>query len=52
MSPEKEEKSSPEKEPILSFRFPEKKEEEVFLLELEDGSIVARTKRELEKEKK
>ena len=52
MSPEKEEKSSPEIERLLSFRFPEKKDEEVFLIELEDGTVVARTKAELEKEKK
>ena len=48
----KEEKSSQEPEPLLRFRFPEKKDEEVFLIELEDGTIVARTKKEIEKSKK
>jgi len=47
----KEEKSSQEPEPLLRFQFPEKKDEEVYLIELEDGTIVARTKSELEKEK-
>lgn len=52
MSPEKKEESLQDKEPILAFQFPEKKTEEVFLIELDDGSIIARTKNELEKVKK
>jgi len=52
VSPENEEKSSPAKEPILQFQFPEQRETEVFLIELEDGTVVARTKEELEKEEK
>jgi len=47
----KEEKSSQEQKPLLQFQFPEKKDEEVYLIQLEDGSIIARTKKELEKEK-
>ncbi len=47
----KEEQSSQEPEPLLHFQFPEKKDEEVYLIQLEDGTIVARTKSELEKEK-
>lgn len=52
MSPEKEAQSSPAKEPILQFQFPEQKKVDVFLIKLEDGTIVARTKDELKKEGK
>jgi len=41
-----------ERERLLRFRFPEVQEVEVFLVRLEDGRIVARTKEELEREKK
>jgi hypothetical protein len=41
-----------ERERLLRFRFPEVREVEVFLVRLEDGRIVARTKEELEPEKK
>jgi hypothetical protein len=34
---------------LLSFRIPERKDVEVYLVELPDGRIVARTKEELEK---
>lgn len=43
--------SSPEPEPLLAFKFPEMQEEEVYILRDEEGNIIARTKRELEKEK-
>jgi hypothetical protein len=52
VSPENEEKSSPDKEPILAFKFPEKKEVEGYLVRLEDGTYVIRTKEELERSKK
>lgn len=52
MSPENEEKSSPEKENILQFQFPEQKKVDVFLVKLTDGTIIARTKDELKKEEK
>ena len=52
MPQENEERSSQANEPLLRFQFPEKKDEEVYLIELEDGTIVARTKKELEKEGK
>jgi hypothetical protein len=34
---------------LLSFRIPEKRDVEVYLIELPDGRVVARTKEELEK---
>ena len=37
------------KKPLLQVKLPEMKEVEVYLIKLEDGSIVARTKEELEK---
>jgi len=37
-------------EKILKFRVPEVEDKEVYLLRLEDGRIVARTKEELEEE--
>jgi len=39
---------------LLSFRLPEVEDKEVYLVRLEDGRVVARTKEELEelKEKK
>jgi len=36
-------------QPLLKVRLPEMKEVEVYLIRLEDGSIVARTAEELEK---
>ena len=47
-----EEKSSQEQKPLLRFQFPEQEGKEVYLIQLEDGTIVARTKEELEKEEK
>jgi len=41
----------PEPEKILQFQFPEAKDKEIYLVKLEDGTIVARTKEELEKKK-
>ncbi|MEM3554491.1 MAG: hypothetical protein QXU79_01570 [Candidatus Micrarchaeaceae archaeon] len=35
--------------PILQLRFPDSKDVEVYLVKLEDGTIVARTKDELER---
>ena len=40
----------PGPELLLQFQLPETKDIEVFLVRLEDGTIVARTKEELEKE--
>ena len=37
-------------EKILKFRVPEVEDKEVYLVRLEDGRIVARTKEELEEE--
>jgi hypothetical protein len=36
-------------QPLLRVRLPEMKEVEVYLIKLEDGSIVARTAEEIEK---
>lgn len=50
-SQEKEEKSSPASaSELLKFQVPEIEDVEVFLIRLADGSIVSRTKEELEKE--
>jgi len=35
-------------EPLGTFRLPQRREEEVVLLRLPDGRVVARTRRELE----
>ena len=37
---------------LLSFKLPEKRDVEVYLIELPDGRVVARTKEELEKKEK
>jgi len=52
MPQENEEKSKQEQEPLLAFKFPEKKEIEGYLVRLEDGTYVIRTKEELEKKEK
>lgn len=36
-------------EPLLKVRLPEMVEKEIYLIRLEDGSIVARTKEEIER---
>jgi hypothetical protein len=36
----------PEK-PLLSFQLPEHEDKEIYLIRLEDGTVVARTKEEL-----
>ena len=41
----------PEPEKLLQFKVPEARDIEAYLVKLDDGSIVARTKEELEKEK-
>jgi len=39
-------------EQVLKFQFPKLEEKEVFLLRDAEGNVIARTKEELEKEKK
>ena len=52
MSPEKKEESSPEPEkPLLTFQVPPHHDLDIYLIQLPDGTIVARTKEELEKAK-